>query len=196
MKFYNLRRLGKKLYFTTQDVAEIFNIKYASAKVLCTRYVEKGIFIRLKRNFYISSNIIDYLREEDFLKIANSLQIPSYISLFTALSHYGVLKERSGTFIESVCLKRTKIIDLGTIFFNFFKIKKEFFNGFIEKNGILIAEKEKAFIDSVYLYSFGKYSPDFSSINFEKLNKEKVKKLLVPFPEKTKKIIKKYFPLP
>jgi len=191
MNFYNLRRLGRKLYFTTEDVADIFNIKYASAKVLCTRYVEKGVFIRLKRNFYILSDIIDYLKQEDFFKIANNLQVPSYISLFTALSYHGVLKQGSGTFIESICLKRTKIIDIGTIFFNFFKIKKEFFNGFIEKNGILIAEKEKAFIDAVYLYSFGKYSPDFSLIDFKKLEKEKIKKLSSPFPEKTKKIIKK-----
>jgi hypothetical protein len=54
-----------------------------------------------------------------------------------------------------------------------------------------MATKEKAFVDSVYLYSFGKYKLDFSSIDFDKLDKNKIGEILAVFPRKTKVIAEK-----
>jgi predicted transcriptional regulator of viral defense system len=104
MKFYNLRILEKRVYFSVQDVAEVFNIKYDSAKVLCSRYVENGIFIRLKKDFYLVSGTLEKLEPEHLFKIANNLQIPSYISLFSALQYHGLTKEQKVNVLVSICL--------------------------------------------------------------------------------------------
>jgi hypothetical protein len=43
----------------------------------------------------------------------------------------------------------------------------------------------------VYLYSFGKYSFDFDSIDISKLDMKKIKKIIKDFPERTKQTLKK-----
>jgi predicted transcriptional regulator of viral defense system len=53
VKYLELKALESKPYFTSQDVAEIVGIKHASAAVLSTRYVKKGLFIRLKKDLYV-----------------------------------------------------------------------------------------------------------------------------------------------
>lgn len=53
MNFPDLHELEKRLYFTAEDVASLLNIKSESAQVLCSRYVKRGIFVRLKNNFYV-----------------------------------------------------------------------------------------------------------------------------------------------
>ncbi|MFB0509739.1 MAG: hypothetical protein ACETVX_04525, partial [bacterium] len=40
-----LVRLSPKLYFSVEDLANLFQIKPESAKVLATRYTQKKIFI-------------------------------------------------------------------------------------------------------------------------------------------------------
>ncbi len=56
---------------------------------------------------------------------------------------------------------------------------------------IFIATKEKAFLDAMYLYSFGKYSFDLDSIDLSKLDVKKIDELLKNFPEKTIKLVKR-----
>ena len=75
----------------------------------------------------------------------------------------------------------------------------EFYDQFIQKieqnpEGIFefIAEKEKALIDCLYLFSFGKYKFDVDSIDFSKFDKIKLHKYLKFFPKKTIKVAKKH----
>jgi len=186
-----LKKLGEKAFFTKDDVAEIFGIKSESAKVLCTRFTKKGIFIRLKKNFYILSENLEKLNIEDLFKISNYLQVPSYISFLTALSYYGVSTQIQRGFIESASTRRTRKFKIQSFLFNFYKIKKNYYFGFVKENDIFIATKEKALVDSVYLYSFGKYKLDFSAIDFNKIDRAKLREVIDPFPERTKKILKK-----
>jgi len=53
VKYLELRSLESRLYFTSQDVADILGIKPSSANVICARYVKKGLLIRLKKDFYV-----------------------------------------------------------------------------------------------------------------------------------------------
>jgi len=53
VKYLELRSLESRLYFTSQDVADILGIKPFSANVICSRYVKKGLLIRLKKDFYV-----------------------------------------------------------------------------------------------------------------------------------------------
>ena len=83
-----LQELSKKLYFTLDDVAQHFKLQPASARVLCSRYARQGVLVRVKKNIYTTIWKWESLTRLDLFKIANVLQVPSYISLMTALSYY------------------------------------------------------------------------------------------------------------
>ena len=51
-----IQKLRNKFLFSPENLAEVCGIKIESAKMLCTictRYTKKGIFLRIKKNFYI-----------------------------------------------------------------------------------------------------------------------------------------------
>lgn len=93
------------------------------------------------------------------------------------------------SFFENSALKRSRKFNINGKRFNFYKLKKNYYFGFIKKGDIFIATKEKAFIDAMYLYSFGKYKLDISSLDMNKLDKGKLKQLARVFPKKTKKVL-------
>ncbi|MGB9716228.1 MAG: type IV toxin-antitoxin system AbiEi family antitoxin domain-containing protein [Thermodesulfovibrionales bacterium] len=190
MKYPQLRILVGRLYFNTEDVSEILNISENSARVLCARYVAKGLFIRLKKNFYILKERWDKNTPEDFYRLANILQVPSYISLMTALSFYEVTTQVQRGVFESVCIKRSIRYEIEGVAFNFYKLRKELYSGFTKQDNLFIATKEKAFLDAMYLYSFGKYAFDIDSLDINKLDLKKIGRLLKDYPEKTKKLVK------
>ena len=85
-----LQALSRKPYFTLGDVAQNFSLQPASARVLCSRYARQGLLIRFKNNIYTTTWKWEGLTRQDLFKIANVLQVPSYISLMTALAYYDV----------------------------------------------------------------------------------------------------------
>jgi len=192
MRYIKLRKLNSRLYFTYEDVADVLGIGSNSAKVLCTRYSKIGLIIRLKKNLYTLKERWEKNSQEDFFKISNILQVPSYISLMTALSYYEITTQVQREVIESVCVKRTLKKTIENTEFNFYKINRTLYFDFLKKDDFFIASKEKAFVDAVYLYSFGKYSFDFDSIDISKLDMKKIKKIINNFPERTKQTLKKY----
>ncbi len=90
-------------------------------------------------------------------------------------------------FFESISLKRSKQQQIKGVIFNYYKIKKKFYNGFEKREKFFIATKEKAFLDAIYLLSFGKYKFDISSIDFNKLDRKTLKRNILKYPLKTQK---------
>ena len=189
MKYIKLRQLNKRLYFKTDDLADALGIEKDSSKVACNRYVKKGIIIRLKKDFYILREKWEHLEKGEFFKLANFLQVPSYISFMTALSFYEITTQVQRRFFESACLKRSRTFEIDDVVFNFYKIKREYYFDFSKTNEIFIASKEKAFIDCIYLYSFGKYKIDLNSLDIDKLDRAKIKEILNVYPQKTRKAV-------
>lgn len=191
MKYNDIKKINK-LYFAYQDVAKILSISEDSARVLCTRYVKQKYFIRLKRNFYILKERWDNITPNQRLELANILQVPSYISLMTALSFYGYTTQVQQKFIESISLYRTFAKDIEGVVFNYSRIKKDLYFGFSKKNNIFIASPEKALIDSLYLSYLGKYNLDLSSLNLEKIDRKSCENILKKYPPKFKIYFKRY----
>ncbi len=191
MNYSDLKKLKERLYFTVEDVQDVFGIKPESVRVLCTRYTQKGIFVRLKKNLYVLDEKWGNYTREDFYRISNVLQVPSYISFMSALSFYEVTTQVQRDFFENASLKRSVRFDIKGTAFNFYKLKKKYYFDFIRDNDIFISTKEKAFIDSIYLFSFGKYKIDLSSLDLDKLDKKRVTKILKLYPLKTKNIVNK-----
>ena len=191
MKYNDIKKINK-LYFAYQDVAKILLTTDDSARVLCTRYVKQKYLIRLKRNFYIFKERWDNITPNQRLELANILQVPSYISLMTALSFYEYTTQVQQKFVESISLYRTFIKDIEGFVFNYSKIKNNYYFGFYKKNNIFIASPEKAFIDSLYLNYLGKYNLDISSLDLEKIDRKDCENILKRYPPKFKIYFKRY----
>ena len=112
MNYFKLRKLQDKLYFSVNDLAVALGITLESAKVQSSRYIKKGLFIRLKKNFYIFKTKWDALVLSDYFKIANILQVPSYVSFMTALAYYEVSTQMQQGYIESVGIKRKREFEI------------------------------------------------------------------------------------
>ena len=182
----------KELYFTPKNIAKVLGISYASAVVSCSRYVKSGILLRIKRGLYALQERWRALVYPETFLIANILEVPSYISLTTALSFYEITTQIQRDFFESISLKRTKEINLGEKTFIFKKINQDLYRGFKRINGCFIATPEKALLDAIYLSSINKYSLDISALDIERIDKKKIKTLIKKYPRKTLEYWRKY----
>ncbi len=191
MKYNNIKKINK-LYFAYQDVAKILSTSEDSARVLCTRYVKQKYLIRLKRNFYILKERWDNITPNQRLELANILQVPSYISLMTALSFYEYTSQVQQRFVESISLYRTFTKNIEGVVFNYSRIKRDYYFGFSKKNNIFFASPEKALVDSLYLSYLGKYNLDLSSLNLEKIDRKSCENILKRYPSKFKIYFKRY----
>jgi predicted transcriptional regulator of viral defense system len=177
MKYNDLKKINKN-YFTYQDIARTLFISNESARVLASRYVKQDYLIRLKNNYYIFKEKWDRLNHIEKMKIANIIQVPSYISLMTALSYYEITTQVQQNYFESISIYRSFSKEVNNDTFNYRKIKKQYYFGFKKENGIFIASAEKALVDALYLTKLGKYSLDLSSIDLEKIEKNKIDRIL------------------
>ena len=184
-------KLSPKLYFSSADLARILKIKPGSAKVLATRYTKSGLFIRLKKDFYCLAQTWQNYDLKQYLKIANMIQVPSYISFMSALNFYEITTQVQRNFFESAAQKRSITFDIKGTVFAYYKLKKAYYFDFLRQDDIFISTKEKAFVDAVYLYSFGKYKIDFNSLDLTKLNRKRIKRIINVYSEKTVKIVKR-----
>jgi predicted transcriptional regulator of viral defense system len=186
-----LQELSRKTCFTLEDVAQGLEIQTVSARVLCSRYVRQGLLVRLKNGFYTTTWKWENLSRNDFFKIANILQVPSYISLMSALAYYEVTTQAQKNYQESVCLKRSIVYNVREAVFHYTKVQSQYYGDFVKIDGVFIAGKEKAFVDAAYLYSFGKYTFDVASLDMKKLDYGKLKDILKIYPQKTKETVKR-----
>ena len=124
--------------------------------------------------------------------LANLGQVPSYISLTTALEYHEVTTQVLRNFVESVGTKRTKEINVNGSVFRYTKIASGLYFGLKKEKGFFITTPEKALLDAFYLMSYGRYSLDISALDTTKLDTEEIKRLSIKFPLKTRKLLKKY----
>jgi predicted transcriptional regulator of viral defense system len=184
MSYERLLRLNKT-YFTHHDVARALGIKSSSAEVWCSRYMQKGLLTRLKRGLYTKTESLAHMSQIDLFRIANILQVPSYISLMTALSYYGITTQLQRDFFESISVKRTKSFQAANLSFKYMRIKPDLYGGFVKKEGFFVALPEKAILDCFYFASMGRYPLDIYSLDLTKTDDKSLAKLTKMYPQKT-----------
>lgn len=192
MDYQRLLEIDKP-FFSHEDVADILGIKKESAAVLCSRYVKKGLLTRLKRDLYMRTEALARLTTVDLYRIANLLQVPSYVSLMSALSYYGVSSQVERSFVESVSIKRSKALDRGGASFRYFKVREALYGGFVKDQRVFIATPEKAMLDALYLASMGRYSLDSSSLDLDKLDRAALHRLALDYPMKTRNFLERLY---
>lgn len=130
-----------------------------SARNQIHRWCREGRLVRLKRGMYILSP--RYKKTSPYLpyQIANQLVSPSYVSLDSALSYYGMIPERVVE-ITSVCMNRAKRFSNNLVVCSYRKLASEAYaNGIVSagdgEESFLIASREKALLDKIY-FSHGR----------------------------------------
>lgn len=191
MKTAELNSINR-LYFGCEDIARALSINPASARVSASRYVQLGLLMRLKRNIYLQRERWQAASREERFVLANMGQVPSYISLMTALDYHNITTQMQRGIVESVAVKRTKELSLNGSVFRYAKVSRSLYFGFIRQQDFFIAAPEKAFLDAVYLMSFGRYAFDLSSIDDEKFDPKEIRYMSRNYPIKTKKLLEKY----
>jgi len=149
----SLVRRGMSI-FSVRDFINFFKVKPETAKSFLSYNTRKGHFDRLKNGVYaLKSN------PPTKFQIANYLQKPSYISFETALSYYGIMPETVYT-VTSATTTGTKEYSVKGQSYSYQKIKRGLFFGHhpvkIRGKIVLIANKEKAILDYIYLKSLKK----------------------------------------
>jgi hypothetical protein len=127
------------------------NLKRPDEKV--SELERKGLIIRVKRDLYVVSPKV-HNQEISSELVANHLYGPSYISLESALSYYGLIPERVYSML-SVCTKQHKRYNTPLGNFEYVKMPENYFpigiNQEIINNSyaFLIASPEKALCDKI-----------------------------------------------
>ena len=122
-----------------------------------SEWVKSGELISLRRGLYIPGRESNLPKPEPFL-IANHLRGPSYVSLESALSYWGLIPERVYE-ITSVTLKSKKIYTTSVGKFSYQFLPSPYYSFGIKSvpinstQTILIASLEKAICDKLILTS-------------------------------------------
>ncbi len=114
---------------------------------LIKRLIREKTLTQLEKGKYYVTG-----KQPSNFEIAHFLYSPSYISFETALNYHGLLSQFPLEITSATVKKRVEKQVFGQLF-TYSKIDKRFFTGYYKEAGYLIATKEKALFDQVYLVS-------------------------------------------
>lgn len=144
MRLKEFRNKMQKEIFTWEEAMVIaFGTAPATLKLQLHNWKKSGDVVSLKRGVYVFSGIKPAIRE-----IAIALYSPSYISMEYALNYHGLIPDIPFT-VTLVTTKTTRTFNTQFGRFLYQKIKKKAFTGYDMET--LVAEKEKAVVDYLYL---------------------------------------------
>jgi predicted transcriptional regulator of viral defense system len=134
-----------------------------------TRWCRKGLLVKLRNQHYAFP---EYRQVPDFSRyVANRMYAPSYISLHSALSFYGMIPEEVVQLTSVTTLKTAKFENpFGT--FHYQNVKTPLFFGYEIKmmqngRGLMFATPEKALLDLLYLNPFYKTEQDMEELRLD-----------------------------
>ncbi len=157
---------AKNTVFTFREISLLLNVTNGDTlKSRVNYYVKKGDIRQVRRGIYVKPGY-------DKFELATKIYMPSYISLETVLQEAGVVFQHYEKIFVVSYLSRLIEVDGYEIMIR--RIKEEFLlnsSGIIMNENFAIATKERAFLDSLYLYH------DYHFDNLGVLDKEKVFRL-------------------
>lgn len=143
-----IRKIDKvSTVFTISDIKTILDISD-------NKSIYNALFYALKKKelYKISDGIYSYNQDYSKKEFGNKFRIPSYVSLYTVLKEEGVVfQPYSSIFLISNRSEKIKIDEQEYIYR---KIKDNILLnplGIYEKDGIVVATKERAICDKLYL---------------------------------------------
>jgi len=178
MKAGELKKLLPLFFFTKETLRQLekndyslnFNLKY---------WLKKGTVIYLKKGFYLLAEKWEKeLNKDLYLEyLANKLYEPSTLSLEYVMNKYSLLTEAVFG-LTSITPKTTKRFTNSLGNFSYYSVSPPLFSGFEIKKfysaPVLIARKEKAVFDYLYLRFLKKTPVNRKSIAELRINWENI----------------------
>jgi len=167
-----INRTGRRI-FSAVDIAKMVgsNNKNTIYKTV-ERLTRNGILTRITNGVYSAVTT-----PPDLFEIANSLYVPSYVSLESALYRYGVISQAPYT-ITSVSTNKSKRKTAFNNEFEYTHLNSKYFFGYVRDRHVLIASREKALLDLLYLVSKNSRSFNFEGIDWKAINRKEFKAYL------------------
>lgn len=193
MKYQELIKLFKERpFFEVGELRVMFRESPEQIQANLSRWVSGGKLIKLRRTKYL---LPEEFRHGKISKgyISNYLYRPSYISLRTALSIYGMIPETVYS-QEAVSTRKTSewVTPLGI--FKYYSISRERFWGYkmynLEKDknslqqNFMIGLPEKVLLDLFYLHS-----PDWNKSRIEEMRFQNIEQIN---PDRMRKFAEKF----
>ncbi len=176
-------RSADLLVFGVKEIEALSDLTKISIHNTLSNLLRKGHVVRIKRDTYALEDVFF----DSTFKVMTEAIKPSYISFWTALSYYGFTEQQVQT-IQLVSTKqfddlkvRNKKVEISTFDPN------KFF-GYVDIDGMIIAEREKALIDSLYMmHKCGGLEEYVKCIKngFEILDKDRLERYMIRFNNKT-----------
>ena len=158
--------------FTVGDAQKIFGIKNQNTLYKLLQRLEKAQVVKR----IIKGKYRFLLKEVNDFELANFLVNPSYISLESALSFYGILPQFPYTITSVTPLKSKKIV-LNQKEYEFAHLQAKYFKAALKQDGFLIALPEKALLDELYFLAKKLRSVNLKDLDLKRIDKTKLKKL-------------------
>lgn len=134
-----------------------------------TRWCRKGLLVKLRNEYYAFP---EYRQVPGFSRyVANRIYSPSYISLHSALSFYGIIPEEVVQLTSVTTLKTARFEnDFGS--FHYQNVKASLYFGYDIKmlsdgRGVLMATPEKALLDLLYLNPYYTTEQDMEELRLD-----------------------------
>lgn len=170
------------------NIYQIFAWKPDFDRNNLTRWMKKGYLVRLRQGYY---TFPEYKGQPDYsLYFANRIYKPSYISLHTALSFYGMIPE---AVVQITSVTSLKTISFANDFgeYSYKTVKENLMFGYdlkpmLDGRTIQFAKPEKALLDLLYLYPFYDNEQEMEELRLDEdyLHDDLNTKLLVEYTEK------------
>ena len=136
--------------FRIRDLCLLLKIKRTKAYNIIKSLKKKNAIKKIKNGLFSFTDVNEFT-------LATSIHFPSYISFWSALNYYGFTDNMPIKIFLATTKFSKEIND-----FRYITISKKRFFGYIKINELVIAEKEKAIIDSLL---FPKYSGGIKEIS-------------------------------
>ena len=135
--------------FSTRDIEKLFP-NFDTRRLV--EWQRKGYIHKLINKWYVFADIP--ATERFRFRISNCLHRPSYVSLESALSHFGLIPEAVYS-VQNITTRKTVAYETVAGTFNYRSIKAHLFFGYevdhTQTIPVLLASPEKAILDYLYL---------------------------------------------
>ena len=163
------------------ELAAKYNLPAASAWKAASRLTKRGLLSRVANGIYLNKLVRD-ASASDFV---NVLKPNSYVSLESALNHWGV-STQSPVSLTCVTTGKSKRYRTPEFAITFRTISEHLFWGFVEQqtrySKYQIAEPEKALLDWIYLTLQSGLTPRLDEIELQVLDRQKLVKYADKYP--------------
>jgi predicted transcriptional regulator of viral defense system len=167
MNFHEFRKKMFILGYFTPNQVYTWHAEFDKNNLV--RWEKKGLLVKLRNSHY---SFPEFLGEKSFsLFIANRIYRPSYVSLHTALSFYGLIPE-SVVQITSVSTLKTATFQNPFGTYSYQTVQPRFMFGFETRplpggRSLLLARPEKALFDLLYLYPFYNTEQELTALRID-----------------------------